>query len=125
MAALSAPYALMTPAGLPARSAVTATLAAGAGMSPTGLGALRQQATALEGSFLNTLMGEMFSSIKSDGLFGGGFGEETWRGMQAEQYANAIAQAGGIGLADQIVSNLLQVQASTNTAATPVSGASK
>jgi flagellar protein FlgJ len=125
MTPISAPYALMTPPGLPAPSAATEALASKAGMSPGRLAALRKQATELEGSFLNTLMGEMFSSIKTDGMFGGGFGEDTWRGMQAEQYANSIAQGGGIGLADQIVSNLLQVQASNNTAATPASGASK
>lgn len=77
---------------------------------PGSLAVLRSQATQLEGVFLNTLMKEMFSSIPTDGTFGGGFGEETWRSMQAEQLAGAVASAGGIGLADQIVSNLLSVQ---------------
>ena len=43
--------------------------------------------------FLNTLIKEMFSSLKTDeSAMGGGFGEETWRGMQAEQLADAMAQ---------------------------------
>ena len=72
---------------------------------------LRKQATDLEGVFLNTLMKEMFSSIKTDaGDFGGGFGEETWRGMQAEQLADIVAQQGGIGLADHLMPTLLSMQ---------------
>jgi len=75
------------------------------------------KAQELEGVFLNTLVSEMFSGIKTDGMFGGGFGEETWRSMQSEQYANLMAQNGGIGLADQIVSEFLALQESAQ--ATP------
>lgn len=72
---------------------------------------LRKQAVELEGVFLNTLMKEMFASIKTDeDSFGGGFGEDTWRGMQAEQFAGALAETGGIGLADQLMSDLLRLQ---------------
>jgi Rod binding domain-containing protein len=72
--------------------------------------AIRQKAEELEGVFLNTLMSQMFSSLETDGMFGGGYGEETWRSMQSEQYANLFSQNGGVGLADQIMSNLLDVQ---------------
>jgi flagellar protein FlgJ len=72
---------------------------------------LHQQAKDLEGVFLNTLMKEMFSSIKTDEQsMGGGFAEETWRGMQAEQFANAMADRGGIGLADSLMGDLLKLQ---------------
>ena len=71
------------------------------------LNRVKQQATELEGVFLNTLVKEMFSGIKTDGPFGGGFAEETWRGLQSEQMATAMAKSGGIGLADQIVRDLM------------------
>jgi flagellar protein FlgJ len=74
------------------------------------LGKLRAQAEELEGVFLNTLMSQMFSSIETEGEFGGGFAEETWRSMQSEQYAAAMAASGGIGLADQLVSELMKLQ---------------
>ena len=77
----------------------------------TDLGRARAQATELEGVFLNTLMKEMFSSLKTDeNAFGGGFAEDTWRGMQAEQMASAMAESGGIGLADSIIGDLLALQ---------------
>ena len=87
--------------------------------SPTRIEApnrLRQQAEELEGVFLNTLTKEMFAGVNARGTFGGGFAEETWRGMQSEQFAAAMAAAGGIGLADQLVGELHKLQqASTGT----------
>ena len=76
-----------------------------------GYARMHQQAKDLEGVFLNTLMKEMFSSIKTDDKsMGGGFAEETWRGMQAEQFSSAMADQGGIGLADQLMPTLLKLQ---------------
>jgi flagellar protein FlgJ len=83
----------------------------------TSLSKAHAQATELEGVFLNTLMKEMFSSLKSDqDSFGGGFAEETWRGMQAEQMASAMAEAGGIGLADSIMGDILALQEAASPA---------
>lgn len=79
--------------------------------SAPGYEKLHKQAVELEGVFLNTLIKEMFSSIDTnEESFGGGFAEETWRGMQAEQVANSLAEQGGIGLADQLMSDLLRLQ---------------
>lgn len=75
-----------------------------------GYEAMRRHAVEMEGVFLHTLVKEMFSSIDSKGTFGGGFAEETWRGMQGEQLAGAMAEAGGIGLADAILADLLSIQ---------------
>lgn len=77
---------------------------------------MRQQAEELEGVFLGMLTKQMFSSIKTDSdSFGGGFGEETWRGMQAEQLATAMAGNGGLGIADQVMADLLSLQEAANT----------
>lgn len=77
---------------------------------------LRAQATELEGVFLNTLVREMMAGVKTDGDFGGGFGEETWRSVQSEQLADEIARAGGIGLADQILGDMLKLQEAAHAA---------
>lgn len=87
--------------------------------------ALLKQAKGLEGIFINTLTSQMFSSIKTDGPFGGGFGEQTWRGMQSEQIADQIAKSGGIGLADQIAQNLLDAQQAAQSPAVAPAGAYK
>lgn len=70
---------------------------------------IRQQAEEMEGVFLNMLTKQMFATIESDENFGGGFGEETWRSMQAEQLANTMAQSGGIGIADDLMRQMIVV----------------
>ena len=74
------------------------------------INAAREQATQLEGVFLNTLVKEMFSGIDTNTEFGGGQAEETWRSMQSEYLADSIARQGGIGLADDIMRVLLAQQ---------------
>lgn len=86
------------------------TPSAGAAKQYANMDKLRAKAEELEGVFLNTLMSEMFNSIDARGSFGGGYAEETWRSMQAEQYAEMMAENGGIGLADQIISTLIDQQ---------------
>ena len=78
---------------------------------PDNIEQLRAQARELEGVFLNTLMKQMFSGIKTEeSSFGGGFAEETWRGMQAEQLSNQIAENGGLGLAESLIGDLIAMQ---------------
>ena len=83
-------------------------------LTPHQLQTIRTQAEELEGVFLNMLTKEMFASIKGDENFGGGFGEETWRSMQAEQLANTMAQSGGIGLADDLMGQMIALQEAAN-----------
>ena len=78
---------------------------------PANIEQLRAQARELEGVFLNTLMKQMFSGLKTDqSSFGGGFAEETWRGMQAEQLSTQIAEAGGLGIAESLMGDLIAMQ---------------
>lgn len=88
---------------------------AGSTLTQSQIARVRKQAEDYEGVFLNTLTKQMFSSIKTDKeAMGGGFGEETWRSMQAEQLANTMAQNGGLGLADQLMPDLLAMQEAAN-----------
>ena len=89
----------------------------GNGMSsPAQLGHLKAQAQELEGIFLNTLMKQMFSSLHTESsAMGGGFAEDTWRDMQAEQMADAVSRAGGVGLADAILGDMLKLQEASQT----------
>ncbi len=90
--------------------ATLSTFAPGLGSKSDPVNQLREKAQELEGVFLNTLVSEMFKGLETDGMFGGGYAEETWRGMMAEQYADQMAKAGGIGIADQLVATLLEQQ---------------
>ncbi len=70
----------------------------------------REVAEEFESVFLTTMIQGMFEGIKTDGPFGGGHGEQIYRSMLNEQYAEAIASRGGIGLADSIYREILSMQ---------------
>ena len=63
-----------------------------------------------EGVFIAQLLGSMFEGIKTDGMFGGGQGEEMFRSMMIDQYAKGIADQGGFGLAAHMQAELLKHQ---------------
>lgn len=84
-----------------------ATLDASVGTGPD---RLRRQAEAFEAMFLNALLTPVFQTIPTDGPFGGGSAEETWRGLLVERYAEGIARRGGLGLADTVHRQLLAAQ---------------
>lgn len=71
---------------------------------------MRETAEAFEASFLAQMLKPMFEGLKTDGMFGGGQGEETWRSFMIEAMAKQTVQAGGIGLADQVVAQMLRMQ---------------
>ena len=98
----------------------------GSTLTPAQTAKVRQQAEEFEGVFLNTLTKELFSSIKTDeSVMGGGFGEETWRSMQSEQLAADMAQNGGLGIAEQLLPDLLAMQEAANNQNTILPGAYK
>ncbi|HVY83939.1 MAG TPA: rod-binding protein [Caulobacterales bacterium] len=80
---------------------------------------MRQIAQQFEAMFLNEMMGPMFEGLDTDGLGGGGVGEEMFRPMLIDQYAKAISHSGGIGLADVIVRELTRMQTAQADAAPP------
>jgi len=70
----------------------------------------RHAANEFEAVFLNEMLAPMFEGLSTDGLGGGGTGEEMFRPMLIDQYAQAIQHAGGIGIAEQIVRELNRMQ---------------
>lgn len=63
-----------------------------------------------EAMFVAQMLQHMFSQIPTDGIFGGGHAEETWRSMLVEEYGQIIAKSGGIGVAEQLQRELLALQ---------------
>jgi len=70
----------------------------------------RDNAEQFEAVFLNTMFQTMFSGLDEGGAWGNETGSEAWSGMLVEQYANTIAKAGGIGIADAVQRELLALQ---------------
>ncbi len=72
--------------------------------------AVRRSAEKFESQFLSQMLGHMFKGIDADGMFGGGQAESMWRDFYIEEVGNVIAQRGGIGIANVIERELLQLQ---------------
>lgn len=74
---------------------------------------VRAVAEEFEAVFLSTMLQHMFAGVATDGPFGGGRSEETWRSLLVEEYGKSVAAAGGIGIADEIARELLALQEMT------------
>ena len=71
---------------------------------------MRETAEAFEASFLSQMLKPMFEGLSTEAPFGGGEAEGTWRGFLVEAMAKQTVRAGGIGLADQVVAQMLKMQ---------------
>jgi flagellar protein FlgJ len=71
---------------------------------------MRETAEAFEASFLAQMLKPMFDGLSTEAPFGGGEAESTWRGFLVEAMAKQTAKAGGVGLSDRIVSEMLRMQ---------------
>jgi flagellar protein FlgJ len=82
---------------------------------PSGINAMNMQriketAEEFESVFLAEMLRPMFSNIEASEPFGGGAGEKIYRDMQVDEYGKAIAKAGGIGLAESIMREMIKMQ---------------
>lgn len=59
---------------------------------------------------LQNMLSPMFEGLKTDGLFGGGEGEETMRSFYIGAIAGEMAKRGGLGISDMMQKQLLQMQ---------------
>jgi flagellar protein FlgJ len=78
---------------------------------PTGSAAAADKASKeYESVFISQFLGSMFSGIPTDGVTGGGEGEEMFRSLMIDQYAKSIEGQGGFGIATQMKAELLKHQ---------------
>jgi flagellar protein FlgJ len=88
-----------------------ADLAAASSLSPQQIAKTWKAAQDFEAMTLGQLLQPMFDTTdQSNGLFGGGSGEEAWRPMLVNEMARKISSAGGLGLAGPIFAQMLRAQ---------------
>jgi peptidoglycan hydrolase FlgJ len=75
------------------------------------LASARNVAQEFEAMAIGQMFQSMFSELETDGLFGGGAGERAFRPLLVEEYAKNTARAGGIGIADSVLSEIIRLQA--------------
>ncbi|MCG8360448.1 MAG: rod-binding protein [Kiloniellales bacterium] len=72
--------------------------------------AVRAAAEQFEAVFLSQILTPMFETVDTDPMFGGGPGEQIYRSLLVEEYGKAIANAGGVGIADHVEREMLKLQ---------------
>nr|WP_303706191.1 rod-binding protein [Brevundimonas naejangsanensis] len=77
---------------------------------PKNLEGLRRTAEAFEASFLSQMMKPMFEGLSTEAPFGGGAGEAAWRGFLVDAMAQQTVKAGGVGLADSVLAQMIKMQ---------------
>mgnify|MGYP001411240079 CR=1 FL=1 len=70
----------------------------------------QEAAQKFESMLIGELSNLMFSTVETDGPFGGGHAEGIYRGMMAEHVGTAIAKRGGLGLVPALDAELLALQ---------------
>ena len=63
-----------------------------------------------EAVFLSEMLKPMFEGIEVNEIFGGGKGEEIFSDMIVQEYGKKISEAGGIGLASFVRTELIRQQ---------------
>lgn len=72
-----------------------------------------------EAMFLAQMLSPMWEGIETDGMFGGGSAEETFRSMMINEYGKLISKAGGLGFATTVKAELLRAQEHSSSAESP------
>lgn len=85
-------------------------LAGVAGLQRGPTAKMRETAQAFEASFLSQMLKPMFEGLDTEGMFGGGEGEATWRSFLIDAMAKQTVKAGGIGLADDVMAEMMKLQ---------------
>ena len=101
---------LSTSNKLAAEAAMMATSPTSKPVANGNIQQLRKTAQDFEASFLSQMLKPMFENIGAEKPFGGGTGEDMWRSLKVKEYGKAIAQKGGIGLADSVFREMLKLQ---------------
>ena len=71
---------------------------------------MRKVAKDFEAVFIAQMLQPMFQNLGAEEPFGGGHGEDVWRSMQVQEYGKAITKAGGIGVADAVLREMIKMQ---------------
>ncbi len=71
---------------------------------------LRKVAEDFEAVFIGQMLQPLFQNLGAEEPFSSGESEKMWRSMQVDEYGKAIVKAGGIGITDAVLKEMLKLQ---------------
>lgn len=77
---------------------------------------IEEAATDFEAVFMSEMIKPMFENISTEAPFGGGKGEEVFRGFLIQEYGKQLASGHSIGLADTVKAEMIKLQEAQSNA---------
>ncbi len=74
------------------------------------IGKIRRTSHEFEAQLVSQMLQPMFEGLSTDGEFGGGPAEGTWRGFMVDAMGKQMAKAGGLGIASAVQREMLKMQ---------------
>ena len=71
---------------------------------------IKKTAEDFEVSFMSQMLKPMFEGLSTEAPFGGGDAEATWRGFLIDAMAKQVVKAGGVGVTDVVMGEMLKMQ---------------
>lgn len=93
----------------PALLTPTATIKAGA-TKDLDMKKIDETAKDFEAMFMSEMLKPIFDTVQTDEQFGGGKGEDMWRGFLRDEYAKNMSANGSLGIADLVKQQLIETQ---------------
>ena len=81
---------------------------------PENIEQIEEAAREFEAMFIAEMMKPMFAGVETNGPFGGGKGEEIFRGVRLQEYGKQMSQTGQLGIADHVKQEMIRIQEATN-----------
>lgn len=63
-----------------------------------------------EAQFISQMLENMFSTVDTNPVLGGGEGEEMYKSLLVNEYGKLISRAGGVGVADHVKREMIRMQ---------------
>lgn len=86
-------------------------VAASPALSPRDIARADAAAKEFEAVFVAQMLAPMFASVDTPAIAGGGKSEDFLKSLLQEQYAKAVTERGGFGIAASVKASLLDIQA--------------
>jgi Rod binding domain-containing protein len=75
----------------------------------------QEAAQDFESVFIAEMIKPMFEGIETEGPFGGGKGEEVFRGMLVQEYGKILSKSGSIGITNAVRDQMIAMQSQADS----------
>ncbi|MCW9034126.1 MAG: rod-binding protein [Alphaproteobacteria bacterium] len=75
---------------------------------------IRKTAEDFETMMISQMLRPMFEGLSTEAPFGGGHAEKMWRDVMVDEMSKEMTKAGGIGVTDQVMREMLKMQEEGN-----------